>query len=62
MNIDYLFSSFLLVPLDVRYWCGPYHEWQKIYNYITDSVAIWGLDETAVHSILGSETLAWGAS
>jgi hypothetical protein len=27
------------------YWCQPYHEWQKIYNYLEDVLPLWGLSE-----------------
>jgi hexosaminidase len=48
------------------YWCQPYHEWQHLYNYISDVQNSWdvsGDSELASkwsEHVLGSETLAWG--
>ena len=43
------------------YWCQPYHEWQHIYNYVSDVTDRWALTAEEVSTgILGSETLAWG--
>lgn len=40
------------------FWCNPYHEWYKIYDYIPDAIEAWGLKNT--NGILGSETAMWG--
>ncbi len=42
------------------YWCQPYHEWQHIYQYISDVTKIWKMHpkDFSAH-VLGSETLAW---
>lgn len=42
------------------YWCGPYHEWQHIYNYANDVFSKWNLTSEQISHVLGSETLAWG--
>jgi N-acetyl-beta-hexosaminidase len=44
------------------YWCQPYHEWQHMYEYITDLEKVWGdrvSSDAWNKQILGSETLAW---
>lgn len=41
------------------YWCQPYHEWQHVYQYISDVTAKWGLTQAELAHIQGSETLIW---
>lgn len=41
------------------YWCQPYHEWYRIYEYIRDVTDKWGLSEAELAHIAGSETLIW---
>lgn len=41
------------------YWCQPYHEWQKIYEYVSDVQDLWELNDAEFRNVLGSETLAW---
>jgi hexosaminidase len=41
------------------YWCQPYHEWYRIYEYIRDITDAWGLTEEELKKVQGSETLIW---
>jgi hexosaminidase len=41
------------------YWCQPYHEWFKIYEYIRDVTDAWGLSAEELSHVQGSETLIW---
>lgn len=41
------------------YWCQPYHEWYRIYEYIRDITTKWELSEDELTHIAGSETLIW---
>lgn len=41
------------------YWCQPYHEWQRIYDYAEDVQRKWSLFGDQLRGVLGSETLAW---
>jgi N-acetyl-beta-hexosaminidase len=60
-NTDYVYldcgSSGWIHP--GGYWCQPYHEWYKIYEYINDVVSMWGLTSDQLVHVIGSETLAW---
>jgi len=44
------------------YWCGPYHEWYKLYGYLQDVAASWGTTagELREAGVVGSEVLMWG--
>jgi len=40
------------------YWCNPFHEWYKLYDYVNDIKKIWGITDTS--GITGGEVLMWG--
>lgn len=46
------------------YWCGPYHEWYHIYQYMSDAQTKWNLRDLSSREgsgkVIGSETLLWG--
>jgi hexosaminidase len=49
------------------YWCGPYHEWFHIYQYIADMQQKWDLHQPfeekksdSAGRVIGSEILLWG--
>merc|ERR1712216_476361 len=42
------------------YWCNPYHEWYKIYDYIPDALKMWKLTDTEEKLIEGAEAAMWG--
>ena len=44
------------------YWCQPYHEWYRIYQYLPDARKVWDMDldpESPRNHVLGSEVLVW---
>eukprot|EP00750_Incisomonas_marina_P025612 INCI5592.1.p1 GENE.INCI5592.1~~INCI5592.1.p1 ORF type:complete len:790 (+),score=130.02 INCI5592.1:122-2371(+) len=44
------------------YWCEPYHEWYRIYEYLPDARRTWGRalnPQSPTNHILGSEVLLW---
>ena len=44
------------------YWCGPYHEWYKLYGYLQDVATSWGTTAGQLREagVVGSEALMWG--
>jgi hexosaminidase len=42
------------------YWCGPYHEWYKMYDYIPDVIKEWSMSEKDAKMIKGAEAAIWG--
>jgi len=44
------------------YWCAPYHEWYKLYEYMNDVASSWKMQvgELNTAGVVGSETLMWG--
>ena len=41
------------------YWCQPYHEWYRIYEYVRDVTDKWQLTPEELRRVQGSETLIW---
>jgi len=41
------------------YWCQPYHEWYRIYEYVRDITDKWKLSAEELKHVAGSETLIW---
>lgn len=42
------------------YWCQPYHEWFRVYEYLPDALKEWNTTVASRKHILGSEVLMWG--